>query len=1149
MATLEEIEQFESDTGVPYVDLFAEENTDSIQGTGTELDGKTTQDYAKTKGLGQAVADGIYGGLRSLVELASIPAYKVTSKMTMGNWGDFEKEAEPEFNKFLPEEAPPTTTAEGIVQGISKFATTTAVAGGVGKVAGLTGKGGAITNATIKLWSKSKDGIQVGKILAPALNGMIGDATAFWQDKENLSSIISKNTNNKYIKEIADWLAIEEDDDAADRMLKQSLEGLFTAGAVSGIMKTLKGIKNYGKAAIKEARLARDSKKFAEELYALDKAAETVNVITEKGVKQVSKEVAEKVPLTVVEATERKQIINEAKEIAQEFGVTVPRNPERISIEEASNSIKKRMIESGLAETDIMSEAQLKKLAKDAKNQVEAVMPALKNEENVFLGSLVKMKEAGKAFADGQITKDARNQYFFDALQKTADAFGATQDALYESGKALGYSSKSQTHKTIKEVFNAIKDNADELTKDKIFDIFAGANTVEELRAKLLKLGYMNPKELRSGLFRRGATVITALEQAGLMNSFGTVARNIFTSMEMAAENLAVKTVGGVYSYGDRLVRKLFKKGMPVSSIEFKEAAKSFGAYIDSIKDMTSWWADRVKKGDLFNWGNTPDSFVGQYRNSVSRKAMTNLPKEIGETFNKKGFLNNLAEKYVTFSGVNVSEKIDNFFEATFFRGEARSRALEYAERIGREKGLSKKQVNELYNTLIDRVSGIDLTERKNLAKEIDDILSDNMIEYSIAKKAREKASEMTFRSGRGVVTNSISTIVSAVPIARPFIPFFKTGSTIFFDRFLGDLTPLGLFKFIDPQFRAMMKRGGREAQEYWTRMAIGGGIMATGYELAMEGRITGDYSSDPKVRNAQIAASWQPNSLVFEDEDGKKTYVSIDNLGPLSMALSFPAKLCSAYQDYRNKLLLPEEDEKVEEVVAAMSIAFANEAIDQAALRYFANGFKLFNESRKEETFLENLKKIAYTPVVNMLPRGIGEMNQVVHSDEIKKGADGFIDEMKKRLGMDTFDMHDVFGNPIQDLHPWYSLAGVREKHSRDDDWLDYLADIGIGFEMPRKSVMFNGQTLKLDERQADGIRQEMKELNAEKYIKGITESKNFKSYPKEIQKEIINTQFNSLRNAAVARYYMKNTDLQDEYKEELKRQQKSLVPTLEIK
>ena len=1148
MATLEEIEQFESETGVPYVDLFAEEQKDTIQDTGTSLDGKTIEDYAQTKGLGQAVADGIYGGLRSLVELASIPVYKTTSKIMTGDWGDYEKEAEPEFNKWLPEEAPPTTKAEGIVQGISKFATTTAISGGVGKVAGLTGKGGAITNATIKLWSKSKDGIQVGKILAPALNGMIGDATAFWQDKENLSNIISNNTNNKYIKGIADWLAIEEDDDAADRMLKQSLEGLFTAGAVSGIMKTLKGVKNYGKAAIKEARLARDSKKFAEEIYALEKAAD-VPVITEKGVKKVSKEIADKVPATSLEASERKELINTAKKEAQELGVDVPRNPERISLEEASKNVKKRMIESGLAETDIMSAEQLKKLEKDAANQVEKIIPAIKEEEKVFVGSLIKMKNAGKDFADGQISKEARNQAFFNALQETADAFGATQDALYESGKALGYSSKSQTHKTIKKVFEAIKDNADELTKDKIFDIFSGANTVEELRAKLLKLGYMNPKELKSGIFRRGATMLTALEQAGLMNSFGTVTRNIFTSMEMAVENLAVKTLGGAYSYGDRMIRTLFKKGMPVSSIEFKEASKSLGAYIDSIKDMTSWWADRIKKGDLFNWGNTPDSFVGQYRNSVSRKAMTNLPKEVGETFNKKGFFNNLAEKYVTFSGVNVSEKIDNFFEATFFRGEARSRALEYAERIGREKGLSKKQVNELYNNLVDRVSGIDLTERKNLAKEIDDILSDNMIEYSIAKKAREKAAEMTFRSSRGLATNVVSTIISAVPIARPFIPFFKTGATIFFDRFLGDLTPAGLFKFIDPQFRAMMKRGGREAQEYWTRMSLGGGIMATGYALAMEGKITGDYSSDPKVRNAQIAAGWQPNSIVFEDEDGKKSYVSIDNLGPLSMALSFPAKLCSAYQDYRNKLLLPEEDEKVEELVVAMSVAFANEAIDQGALRYFANGFKLFNQTRKEETFLENLKKISYTPFVNILPRGIGEINQVVHSDKIKQGVDGAIDAMKKRLGMDTFDMHDVFGNPIQDLHPWYSLAGVREKQSRDDNWLDYLAEIGIGFEMPRKSVVFNGQTLKLDERQADGIRQEMKGLNAEKYVKGIVESKNFKNYPKEIQKEIINTQFNSLRSAAVSRYYMKNTDLQDEYKEELKRQQKSLVPTLEIK
>jgi len=1139
MASLDEIEQFEDENGVPYIDLFAEKDKDSIQGTGTSLDGKSVEDYAKSKGLGKAVADGVYGGIRSLINLATIPVYKTTSKIMTGDWGDFEKDAQKEFDRFLPPEVEPTTTGESIVQGLSKFATTTAVAGGVGKIAGLTGKGGAITNLTIKSWSKSKEGVQLGKILAPALNGMIGDATSFWQDKENLSSIIEKNSDNKYIKEIAGWLAIEKDDDAADRMLKQSLEGVLTAGAVSGIFKTLKGVKNYSKAAIEEAKLSKTAAQFGQEIEALSKTQKIVE--KPERAEQIAKAVAE-----------GKRIEPALKKEVQELGVVVPRNPEVISLEKAKESVAKRITELGWGEADILSEEQLKKLAKDAENQVEKVMPALENEEKVFLGGLVKMKKAGKDFAEGQITKDFRNKAFFDALKETADAFGVTQDMLYESGKALGYSSQKKSHSVIKDVLTTITDNADELTKDKIFDIFAGAGSVEELRAKLLKLGYMNPKELRAGIIRRGATIMTALEQAGLMNSFGTVFRNVFTSMEMAAENIAVKTVGGIYSAGDRAVRTLLKKGMPVSSIEFKEASKSLGAYVDSVVDMTSWFCERIKKWD---WKNAPDSFVGQYRNSVSRKAMTNLPKEIGATFaheTKKGkissFFNKLAESYVTYSGVNFSEKIDNFFEATFFRGEARSRALEYAERIGREKGLSSKKVTELYNSIIDKVSGIDLTERKNLSKLVDDALSDNLVEYSIAKKAREKAAEMTFRSGRGKITNWVSDIISATPIARPFIPFFKTGSTIFFDRFLGDLTPAGLFKFVSPQFRAMMKKGGREAQEYWTKMAIGGGIMFTGYNLAMNGKITGDYSSDPKVRNAQIAAGWQPNSLVFEDENGKKTYLSIDNLGPLSMALSFPAKLYSAYADYRNKLELPEEDYKTEEAIAAMSIAFAKEAFDQSALRYFANGFKLFNQSRSEKEFLEKLGELAYSPLINVIPRGIGEINQVVNSDAIKQGAEGFIDEAKKRLGMNTFDTHDVFGNPVQDQHPWYSLAGVKTKESRDDDWLDYLAEIGVGFEMPRKSIVVDKVKLEINERQADGIRQEMANMNAEKYIKNIAEGKKFKSLPKEIQKQLINTQFGSLREAAIMRYFGKDTELQKQRIDAIKRIPKKYVPSLDV-
>jgi len=589
--------------------------------------------------------------------------------------------------------------------------------------------------------------------------------------------------------------------------------------------------------------------------------------------------------------------------------------------------------------------------------------------------------------------------------------------------------------------------------------------------------------------------------------------------------------------------------GEPVSGIESKEALAALGAYWDSIKDMSGWFIDRLVKRD---WKSAPQSFVGQYRNSASRQAMTNLPKEIGTTFKTQGFLNNLAEKYVTFSGVNLSEKIDNFFEATFFRGEARARSLEYAERIGRQKGLSEKQINKLYKQTLDRVTGVDLTNRKNMAGVVDDIMANNMVEYSIAKKSREAAATATFRSGRGAVTNWISGIMDKSWFLRPMIPFYKTGSTIFFDRFLGDLTPAGLMKFVKPEFRAMMKKGGREAQEYWTRMTIGGGLMATGAMMATEGKITGDYSSDPSVRKAQMAAGFQPNSLVFEDDDGKKTYLSLDYLGPLSMCLKYPAKIMSAHSDYINSLELEDEDYKASEATAAMAMAFAKDSFDESALRYFADGFKLFTQTKKASDFFEKLEQLGYSTLLNWFPRVVSEgVNAVkyIDSEAIKQGSDGFVDDLKKRLGKETFQMYDVFGRPMKDKNPALALLGVKTKEEETEPWLDKLINLGIGFEMPTKSITAPGMNVQvdIDKRQAEGIKKEMGKLGVDKAIKKQVESKGFEKMPKDFQPNIIKNLFNSFKNIAIMKYYNSDADLQEKATIEIRRKTKKIsVPTL---
>lgn len=1116
-ANQEEIKQFEEENNVEYFDLDAEEETTPIEGTNTGLDGTTKKDYAKKKGMAKVVADGVYGGLRSLAELSALATYTLTKKMledgsNKDDWNDesFSKE----FNNILPEEVPAETTTEKFVQGLTKFATTTYLGGSALKGAGLTGKGGVITKTTINSMSKTKEGIKVGKILAPAINGMVGDATSFWQDKENLSNIIKNNTENKYIKEIAGWLAIEEDDTVPTRMLKQSLEGLFVNTAAAGIFKVLRGTKNYIKSSFVSAKLERKAEVFAKEL-------------------------AEKKVMTSLSEKVSKPLLNKASNIAKEEGVPIPRSPQKISNEEIEKWYAKKMVEGGYVDATQLSEKELKTIAKKSPTQAHKLKLHYEKETNVLNGGLEKMKLATIEVANGNITKETYTQTFRKTLNEFAGVFGSTQDALYESAKTLNLAKQNVEHMTIKKVLNAIADNADDITIDKLSDVFSNSMDVDELYSKIQKLGYINPSSIKkSTKFNNFASSLTVLEQAGLMNNPGTVFRNVITSVEMGAGDVAWKSLYGIKN----ISRKVFKNEGFSAGVQSGEVFEIFKAYGESFVDLAS----SMLKGT--------QSFSSKYRNSLSRQSMTYLPKEVGSTIKGNSPIKNMMKAYVKYSGVNASEKIDNFFEAMFFRGEARARSLEYANKIGAAKNLSKKEILATYKKTLKEVTNVDLTKRRDMVNIMDDIMSDNLVEYSIAKKSRDKAAEMTFRSGRGFATESVTKVFNAVPVVRPFAPFIKTGTTIFFDRFIGDLTPVGLGKLLDKNFRAVMKKGGREAQEYYSKLALGGAIMTAGASLATEGRITGDYSSNSKVRAVQRASNWQPNSLVFYNDDGSLDYVSLDNLGPLSMALKYPAKIISWMQDYQNNLKLPEDDYKIDECIASVAFSTVNSVVDETALRYFSDAFTAMNSSSNKEEFLEKIAKTTANIPLNIIPRGIQGLSKftdsVIDEKRALQGVDDFGDELKKRFGMETFTRYDIFGRPIRDAHPAYALFGFKTRtDDKEDEWLDRLQDIGVGFSMPRNKITVNGVELEIDVRQENQIRKEMASTGIYKALKKISEDKDFSVSPKEVQKDILDKMFAKSREHAIMLYYLKSVDLQKKYDEGVQRNIKMLTtPTQEF-
>ena len=234
-------------------------------------------------------------------------------------------------------------------------------------------------------------------------------------------------------------------------------------------------------------------------------------------------------------------------------------------------------------------------------------------------------------------------------LDKLAVVRGEVEDRAYESAKALNTTSKDALHKANKALLENIQKNIDEISTPEVFDVLSSAKTAEELQAKVDTLFNL----VKSGYKRGNLTKkLVALEQAGLMDAADTLARNVYTSLE----NLSL---GAIDDFAEATMSKIglfaTKNGAPTR--EYVDIFRKMGAYANYLKDSAIWML-RKSKDRTSPWR--------KYRDTVSQKLNTNLPKDVGNLFKDNPKMN----AYIKFSGVNASEITDTFFEAGFYRGE-----------------------------------------------------------------------------------------------------------------------------------------------------------------------------------------------------------------------------------------------------------------------------------------------------------------------------------------------------------------------------------------------------------------------------------------------------------------------------------------------
>lgn len=1114
----------------------------------TVFDGKSTTSIAEKIGdIPLAAMSGISNGVKSMIDAVTATSYGLTNVAVQGKWETPTAKEMEEEQTVLPKsliDYQPKTTTGAITKEVARIGYGTAVASTSLGAAGLTGKAGILTNATIKSISKSKDGIAVGKILAPMVNGIATDSLIFWQDEGNLSNLLREKSSNPTIKKLADYLAIDDDDGFAERAAKQALEGCMITSAAHGIMSILKGVKQ----AAKYKKGLQEIKNITPDVVEATEK-EMAQILTEEGLKSVPTEEFNKIKLAP-DIPVVKEAMQNLKQDAKDMGLKtpfIPRHPEKIDAELVKADVAAKW--SDYIDIDNPGDmAKYNQFLKESENQVEKVSHALKLETDTVNQGLLQMQAMKEnAIKNNQIISDVEKTNVLNGLfEKFAKARGKAEDAAYEGAKGLNVTSKDAIHKANKDLLKNISDNLDEISTPEVFDVLSSAKTAEELQAKVNTLFNLVKDGYKKGNLTKK---LVALEQAGLMSATDTLMRNIYTSLE----NLSL---GILDDFSEAAFSKigLFATKNGAKTKDFVDMFRRVGAYGNYLKD-TALWMLHKSKDRISPWR--------KYRDRISQKLNTNLPKDVGNTFKEDKLINS----YIKFSGVGISESTDNFFEAGFYRGAAGARVQAQIRRLKKDfPNLTQKQLNKIGNTMFHNMTDVDTTALKYDIEGMNESFFKG-IESAISKKSVAEATEMTFRSGQGRFTKGLTKAIDSIPLARMFTPFVKTSSTIVFDRFLHDRTLIGgayevgkwgLSKLLPNQISSQLSNPAFR-NKFFSKQIVGAGVLGLGAYMYGNDMITGDYPSDPKIRKTWMAAGIQPNSLVLTAADGSKKYVSLNNMGVFSMLLKYPAKVAEYYKEQDRKFVNRENrlemDRRIQNDVIAASLAVGESLVEETILRnvsdFFMRVSRGFQDSEDIENFVIN---VATNPAKNMVPR---ILRQIMSNKEYKEVVENNYKSMKDLIDGSPIK-YDVFGDPMEAPYFKTSLAGIKIQDTAKKEGYKYImSTLEITVPGVNKTEMpIDGHSVRLTDTQVNDVYKKIGEMGVGKAIESIVsgiEEETFTEAKRLVIQRSVDDTYKIYKNAAINALIAEKNDITKSFYERMqtdieaaKALSKKVVPSL---
>ena len=433
---------------------------------------------------------------------------------------------------------------------------------------------------------------------------------------------------------------------------------------------------------------------------------------------------------------------------------------------------------------------------------------------------------------------------------------------------------------------------------------------------------------------------------------------------------------------------------------------------------------------------------------------------------------------------------------------------------------------------------------------------------FAVSDKANRYADEITFTGGldsdleelraldpnftRSSLQKRVQDMGQYHPFMRVFFPFVRTPSNIL--RYVGQrtlpipaLADLPLLRDLHVKLRGdlLSKNPTRiaEAQGRLTSSLLFYGAAGT---LVMGGSITGNGSTDSKIRKQMEATGWQPYSFKLPNSD---TYVSYKRFDPFSTFFSLVADTVEYMQQAHSE----DADEHQNALIAGV-LAVSNGMVNKTYLSNLSNALEALQDpERKGEQF-------AINEAAGYVPRAIAEFAPMADQDGYVRQARTVLESIQKQFpvissGLDP--ARNILGEPVSvsksnrgavAILSMFNPAQIRT--DRHDDIMDGIAQLNHGFQMP--SPYHKGiRSLNMHEyRMPDGhsvydrvmelssevklggkdVRSALRSLMASNLYNKIPDLVNEADFGNNPKKALISAVLGRYRDAAVLKVYKEN-------------------------